>query len=79
MFIEEARRVAPELIVVDSAQRPDGPLAAWQDRVLSDGSTWQVYKRWFTAASLAGELGGAETLLDGDWFVAVTSARTLTR
>ena len=40
---------------------------------LNDGSRWEVYKRYFTAASLREELGGGETLFDGRWFVAVRS------
>ena len=42
-----------------------------QTRVLNDGSEWTVYKRWFTGAGLAAELGGGEVLHDGQWFVAV--------
>jgi demethylmenaquinone methyltransferase/2-methoxy-6-polyprenyl-1,4-benzoquinol methylase len=65
----EARRVAGELIVVDSALRPGVEPEQWQERVLNDGSRHQVYKRYFTGDQLAAELGG-EKLLDGDWFVA---------
>jgi len=44
-----------------------------QERILDDGSRWEVYKRYFTPAGLADELGGGSTLLDGRWFVAVRS------
>jgi demethylmenaquinone methyltransferase/2-methoxy-6-polyprenyl-1,4-benzoquinol methylase len=70
-FLAEARRVAPELLVVDSAgeDRED-----WQERKLNDGSRHRVYKRWFTPERLAAELGGdAEVLHAGRWFVAVAS------
>ena len=67
-FLAEARRVAPELVVVDSAARPDTQ-DGWQERTLNDGSTHRVFKRYFTAEQLAHELGG-EPLLDGGWFVA---------
>ena len=60
-----------ELVVVDSALRPGGVAEDWQERVLDDGSRHRVYKRWFTAAGLAEELGGGEVLHDGPWFVAV--------
>ena len=71
-FLAEARRVARELIVVDSALRSGEEAERWQQRQLSDGSKHPVYKRWFTPASLAAELGGdAEILHAGDWFVAV--------
>jgi ubiquinone/menaquinone biosynthesis C-methylase UbiE len=68
-FLAEARRVAGELIVVDSARQPGVDPEQWQERVLNDGSRYSVYKRYFTAGQLAGELGG-EALLDGTWFVA---------
>jgi ubiquinone/menaquinone biosynthesis C-methylase UbiE len=74
-FLAEARRVAEELVVVDSALRPDGTPEAWQERTLNDGTAHRVYKRWFTAGGLAAELGGGEVLFDGDWFVAVLAAR----
>jgi len=72
-FLGEARRVAVELVVVDSALRPDVEPEEMQERILDDGSRWEVYKRYFTPAGLAAELGGGSTLLDGRWFVAVRS------
>lgn len=75
-FLAEARRLAHELVVVDSARRPDGEDEAWQERELNDGSRHRVYKRWFTAAQLAAELGGGETIHAGPWFVAVRSPVT---
>ena len=72
-FLGEARRVATELVVVDSALRPDVEPEELQERILDDGSRWEVYKRYFTPAGLADELGGGSTLLDGRWFVAVRS------
>jgi demethylmenaquinone methyltransferase/2-methoxy-6-polyprenyl-1,4-benzoquinol methylase len=70
-FLLEARRVAPELVVVDSAFRPDRQDEERQERVLNDGSRWEVYKRYFTGAGLAAELGGGEVLHEGRWFVVV--------
>jgi SAM-dependent methyltransferase len=70
-FVAEARRVAPQLVVVDAAPRPDLPAELWQDRELPDGSRHQVYKRFFDAAVLATELGGGTVLHSGRWFVAV--------
>jgi demethylmenaquinone methyltransferase/2-methoxy-6-polyprenyl-1,4-benzoquinol methylase len=67
-FVDEARRVAGELVVVDAG---GGDREEVQGRVLNDGSRHEVYKRWFSAATLADELGGGEILLDGDWFVVV--------
>ena len=70
-FLAEARRVAGELVVVDSARRADVPDERWEERELDDGSRYRVYKRWFTGAGLAAELGGGETVHAGPWFVAV--------
>jgi len=72
-FLAEARRVAPELVVVDSSREATGQGDAVQERVLNDGSHWQVYKRWFTPTGLAAELGGGETLFAGRYFVIVCS------
>ena len=69
-FLSQARHVAGELVVVDSALNEEHEPVEWQERVLKDGSTWQVYKRFFTAAVLAEELGGGETLCESRWFVA---------
>ncbi|MGC8513217.1 MAG: hypothetical protein ACP5P1_09330 [Acidimicrobiales bacterium] len=68
-FLAEARRVARELIVVDSALRAGGEPEQYQERVLNDGSRHHVYKRYLTADQLAGELGG-EPLFQGAWFAA---------
>jgi SAM-dependent methyltransferase len=73
LFLAEARATAPELVVVDAGPRGGEPREEWQSRVLSDGSKHHVYKRFFSGASLADELGGAHVLHDGAWFVAVSS------
>jgi ubiquinone/menaquinone biosynthesis C-methylase UbiE len=73
-FLAEARRVAPELVVIDTARRPDRPAEGWEERVLDDGSRHRVFKRYLDAAELARELGG-EVLLDGRWFVAARARR----
>lgn len=70
-FLSEARRVASELVVIDSASRPGIEHEQWQTRVLNDGSEHRVFKRYLAAGQLRDELGGAEVMLDGDWFVAV--------
>ena len=73
IFLREARRVGTQLIVIDSARAADAQSAAWQERVLNDGTSWQVYKRWFTPSELVEEIGGGEILFAGDWFVAASS------
>lgn len=74
-FLSEARRVAPALIVVDSAVQPDHEPEEWQERVLNDGSRFAVYKRYFDAQELADELGGGVVLHSNRWFVMVSSHR----
>jgi ubiquinone/menaquinone biosynthesis C-methylase UbiE len=74
-FLTEARRVAPELIVVDSAVRPDHEREEVQERILNDGSAFEVYKRYFDGPELARELGGGSVLHQSDWFVMVASPR----
>jgi ubiquinone/menaquinone biosynthesis C-methylase UbiE len=74
-FLTEARRVGAELVVVDSAVRPDHAGEEWQERVLNDGSRHRVYKRYFDAEELARELGCGRILHAGDWFVMVAAGR----
>jgi ubiquinone/menaquinone biosynthesis C-methylase UbiE len=69
-FIAQARRVAAEVVVVDSARREDTGAEQWQERRLNDGSAHTVYKRFFAPDELAGELGGV-VLHAGRWFVVV--------
>ena len=75
-FLAEARRVARELVVIDSSRPPEGrPAEGWQERVLNDGSRHRVFKRYLAGPDLARELGGGEVLLDGRWFSAVRARR----
>jgi ubiquinone/menaquinone biosynthesis C-methylase UbiE len=70
-FLAEARRVAPELVVVASVPGAGDPVERYEERVLKDGSRWTVFKRVFTGEQLAAELGGGEVLHEGRWFVVV--------
>ena len=71
-FLEEARRVAPELVVLETAvTMVGGRSEGWEERLLSDGSRYRIYRRYFTAADLAEEIGGGEILFEGRWFVVV--------
>jgi demethylmenaquinone methyltransferase/2-methoxy-6-polyprenyl-1,4-benzoquinol methylase len=74
-FLAEARRVAGELVVLDAALRDDTEPEEWQERKLEDGSRHRVYKRFFTPAGLAEELGGGRVLHAGHWFVVVAASR----
>lgn len=70
-FVAEARRVAPELVIVASVPGAGDPLERCEERVLKDGSRWTVFKRVFTGDQLAAELGSGEVLHEGRWFVVV--------
>ena len=72
-FLAEARRVARELVVVDSALRDGVQPEERQERVLNDGSRHRVLKRFFTPAALLDDLGGGEVLYAGRWFVCAKS------
>jgi ubiquinone/menaquinone biosynthesis C-methylase UbiE len=72
-FLREVRRVGRELVVLDAALRPGVEPEQWQERVLSDGSRHQVFKRYLTADQLATEIGG-EILFEGYWFVVSLAA-----
>ena len=76
-FVAEAHRVAPELIVIDSAVRPDHDREEIQERILNDGSAFEVYKRYFDGAELADELGGGTIVHESQWFVMVATGPTL--
>jgi ubiquinone/menaquinone biosynthesis C-methylase UbiE len=72
-FLAQAARVAPQLVVLDSALREEVVPEEWQERLLKDGSRWHVYKRYFEPEQLAHELGGGRTLFGGVWFVVVAA------
>jgi ubiquinone/menaquinone biosynthesis C-methylase UbiE len=69
-FRAEARRVGRELVVMASRWNGEDEKNRWEQRILSDGSTWPVYKRVFEPDELAGELDG-EVIHAGRWFVVV--------
>ena len=71
-FLAEARRVAGELVVVGTVLHEGEEPARWDERVLTDGSRWRVYKRVFVPDELAEELGG-RVLHVSRLFVMVTS------
>jgi ubiquinone/menaquinone biosynthesis C-methylase UbiE len=73
-FLREARRIASELVIVGSVLREGEASVRWEERILNDGSRWQVYKRVFEPASLVDELGGGRVLFEyPGFFVMVAS------
>jgi SAM-dependent methyltransferase len=68
--LDEARRVAAEVVVLD-AGRPAGVAAEeWQHRVLPDGGHYRIFRRHFEPDVLASELGG-KVLFGGRFYVLV--------
>ena len=72
-FLAEARRVARELVIVASRWKEGAEPARYEERILQDGSSWQVFKRVFRPDELVGELGGGEVLHLGHYFLVVRS------
>jgi hypothetical protein len=65
--------VADALILVEPTPKwePSGRAEGWEERCLSDGSRYEIYRRYFTAEALAEELDG-RILFAGRWVVMVT-------
>jgi ubiquinone/menaquinone biosynthesis C-methylase UbiE len=74
-LIEEARRVADELVVFETSSAMAVKAEQWQERALSDGSRYEIYRRYFAAGDLAEELGRSRVLFDGDHSVVVASRK----
>ena len=75
-FLDEARRVGEELILVEPTPEwvPSGRAEGWEERGLSDGSRYEIYRRYFTADTFAEELDG-RMLFAGRWMVMATVGR----
>ena len=69
-FLEEASRVGQELILVEPTPEwaPSDRVEGWEERGLSDGSRYEIYRRYFTADRFAEELDG-RILFAGRWMV----------
>ncbi len=72
VFLEEARRVSRELVILDSGRPPGVNTDEWQTRRLQDGTSYRIYKRYFDIDTLLSEVGG-EPLFSGPYYVMVRS------
>ena len=65
-----------ELILVEPTPEwiPSNRADGWEERGLSDGSRYEIYRRYFTADTFAEELGG-RILFAGRWMVMATVGR----
>jgi Methyltransferase domain len=72
-FLEEVRRVGEELILLEPTPEwvSSGRAQGWEERRLSDGSRYQIYRRYFTAETFTEELDG-RILFGGRWMVMAT-------
>jgi ubiquinone/menaquinone biosynthesis C-methylase UbiE len=73
-LVAEALRVAREFTVIAQAWQPGLPEETWEERSLADGSSYRVFKRYFTSERLADELGGS-IAHETPSFIAVTVRR----
>ena len=79
VFLKEIRRIASEFAVVEVVEQDMKKLGwrkretGWQERTLSDGTEHLIFRRYFTAKDLAGELTG-EVLFDGRYLVMVRAS-----
>jgi hypothetical protein len=67
------RRVASELVVFETSDALAEKAKQWQERTLSEGSRYVIYRRYFTAEDLVEQIGGGRVHFDGDHFVVVAS------
>jgi SAM-dependent methyltransferase len=73
VFLAESRRVANELVILDSGRPPGAKAEEWQTRGLANGSTsYTVYKRHFKVDELLAEVGG-EPLFSGSYYILIRS------
>ncbi|MDP9485378.1 MAG: class I SAM-dependent methyltransferase [Actinomycetota bacterium] len=78
-LVEEARRVAAEIVAFETSAALAEKAEQWQERTLSDGSRYEIYRRYFVAGDLVEELGGGRVLFDGDHFVVTSREADLGR
>ena len=72
-LLEEARRVASRMVVVDSGRPAGVPAEQWQQRTSGlDEQIYNVLRRHFDAQELADEVGG-QVLFAGRFYVVVAS------
>ncbi len=67
-LLAEVRRVANEMVILDSGRPPGIELEGWQTRSLPDGTNYPIFRRHFDAETLADEISG-DPLFSGRFFV----------
>jgi SAM-dependent methyltransferase len=75
VLLQEARRVAPRIVMLDSGRPAGVPAEQWQRRTSGlDPRLYRVLRRHFDAQELADELGG-QVLFAGRFYVVVASGK----
>ncbi len=69
-LLQEAARVADEILILDAGRPMGTAVEEWQDRTLPDGGRYRIYRRHFEPDVLASELGGS-VLFGGAFYVLV--------
>jgi hypothetical protein len=67
-LLQEARRVADEIIILDAGRPPGVNAEEWQDRSLPEGGSYRVYRHHFDPTALADEIRG-QVLFAGRFYV----------
>jgi SAM-dependent methyltransferase len=67
-LLTEVRRVANEMVILDSGRPPGTEREGWQTRSLPDGTSYPIFRRHLDAETLADEIGG-DPLFSGKYFV----------
>jgi ubiquinone/menaquinone biosynthesis C-methylase UbiE len=75
LFLAEARRVAAEVVLVETRLREGHVAQGWEERRLSDGSVFRIYVRRFDERALLAELGGGEVVFASGSFIVASVPR----
>ncbi len=67
-LLAEVRRVAYEVVILDSGRPPGTEREGWQTRSLPDGTSYPIFRRHLEVETLADEIGG-DPLFSGQYFV----------
>jgi ubiquinone/menaquinone biosynthesis C-methylase UbiE len=67
-LLAEVRRVANEMVILDSGRPPGTEREGWQTRSLPDETSYPIFRRHLEVETLADEIGG-DPVFNGQYFV----------
>jgi len=73
-LLAEVRRVASEMVILDSGRPPGTEREGWQTRSLPDRTSYPIFRRHLDVETLADEIGG-DPLFSGKYFVMASAPR----